>query len=395
MERKTLLVESLKLRPELIKMRRHIHAYPELGFQEVKTAKLISNTLKKLGLAIQEKVAKTGVVGLLRGNQKGKTVAIRADMDALPIQEQNRKKYRSKIPGLMHACGHDGKMAIALGVASLLSRIRNELKGNVKFIFQPDEEGSGGARAMIAEGVLQNPKVNCMFCVDLDPLLNTGKIGMRDGVTTANIDGFEISVIGKGGHGARLDRAIDVVMVTARVIEALHYIIPRQQHPCIPVAISIGEIHGGTASNVVPVRVTLKGTIRTFDNETRRNVLTKIKSTVACICRTYRAQYQIQHISSYPALKNDTELNDIIANIGAQLLGPKNVYSYKYPFLEGDDVSFFFQQVPGVLFSIGVGNRKKGIVYPFHSPLFDIDEDALPIGVAVLTGCVLKYLNSN
>lgn len=395
MKRNILLEESLKLRPKLVKIRRLIHAYPELGFQEVKTAKLISNTLKKLGLIVQEKVAKTGVVGLLKGNQKGKTVAIRADMDAIPIQEKTKKKYSSKLPGVMHACGHDGKMAVALGAASLLSRSRNELRGSIKFIFQPNEEGSGGARAMISEGVLKNPKVDSMFCFDLDPFLNIGKIGVRNGVATANVDDFEISIIGKGGHSARLYRAIDVVMVAAKIVEALHYTIPRRQHFRMPVAISIGEICGGTASNVVPDLITLKGTIRTFNNKTRKKVLIKIKSTIACICRTYRAQYQIRYISSYSAFKNNAELNNIVINIGAKVFGRKNVYNYKYPFFEGEDVGFFFQEVPGTIFSFGIRNRKKGIVHAFHSPLFDIDEDALPIGAVVLTGCVLKYLNSD
>lgn len=395
MELATLLKESYKLKSELVKIRRYFHSYPELGFQEVKTARLIADRIKKLGLEVRKKVAKTGVVGILRGNKKGKTIAIRSDMDALPIQERTRKKYASKISGVMHACGHDGKMAIVLGVASLLSRIRHEFKGNVKFIFQPNEEGLGGAQAMISAGVLSKPKVDCMLCVDIDPFLNTGKIGVRNEVATANVDGFEISIIGTGGHGARLYRATDVVMVAAKIVESLHYIIPRQQHPCIPVAISIGEIHGGTASNVVPDRVTLRGTIRTFDNETKKNVFSKIKITVACVCRIYRSEYQIKYTSSYPTLKNDTKLNNIITNIGAQLLGPKNVYTYKYPFFEGEDVGFFFQKVPGAIFTLGTRNREKKIVYPSHSPLFDIDEDILPIGVAVLTGCVLEYLNSN
>lgn len=389
-----LLKESLKLKPEVIKIRRQIHSYPELGFQEVKTARLIADKLKRSGLKVQERVAKTGVVGILRGSKKGKTIALRSDMDALPIQERTKKKYASKIPGVMHACGHDGKMAIVLGVASLLSRIRNELKGNVKFIFQPNEEGSGGAQKMISAGALKNPKVNCIFSFDLSPFLDAGKIGIREGIVTANVADFEISIIGKGGHVAQRWEAVDTVGIAAKVIEALQFVIPQEQHPCAPIVISIGEIHGGTASNVIPDCVKLNGTIRTLDNITHKNVMSKIKKIITAICRAYGAQLEIIFCPSHPSIQNNHQLNNIVTDVAILLLGKKNIYNFEHPFFEGEDIGYFFQRAPGVIFSIGIRNKKKGIVYPLHSPFFDLDEDVLPLGVAVVAGCILQYLDS-
>lgn len=395
MELDNLLKQSLKLKSEVIKIRRQIHSYPELGFQEVKTAKLIAKELKRAGLEVKEKVARTGVVALLKGRKKGKTVVIRSDMDALPIQERTKKKYASKVPGVMHACGHDGKMAIVLGVASLLGKIREELKGQVKFIFQPNEESSGGAQAMIAAGVLKNPKVDSVFGFDLSPFLDAGKIGIRRGIVTANVDDFEISIIGKGGHVAQRWETVDTIYITAKVVEALQFIVPQKQNPCVPVVISIGEIHGGTASNVIPDRIRLKGTIRTLDSITRRNIMGKIKKTLPAICRGYGAQCEIRFIPFYSSVVNNPKLNGIVADVGRRLLGSKKIFNFKYPFFEGEDIGYFFREVPGVIFSIGIRNRKKGIVYPLHSPFFDLDEDVLPLGVAVVAGCILEYLNSD
>jgi len=394
MEFNTLLKESLRLKTEVIKIRRQIHSYPELGFKETKTARLIADKLRKSGLKVKEKVAKTGIVGVLKGGKEGKTIAIRVDMDALPIQERTGEKYASKIPGVMHACGHDGKIAIVLGVVSLLSRIREQLRGQVKFIFQPNEEGAGGAQAMIAAGVLKKPKVDAIFGFDLAPFLDAGKIGIRKGIVTANVEDFEISVIGKGGHAAQRWEAVDTVATTAKIIEALQFVIPQKQHPCVPIVISIGKIHGGTATNVIPDRVTLSGTVRTFDTITHKNVISKIKKIITAICRAYGAQLEIIFSPSYHSIQNDPQLNNIVTEVAARLLGRKSIYSFKYPFFEGEDIGCFFQKVPGVIFSIGIRNRKKGITYPLHSSFFDLDEDALPLGVSVVAGCVLKYLNS-
>ncbi|MFC1698604.1 M20 family metallopeptidase [Candidatus Omnitrophota bacterium] len=393
MKESDLLKESFKIKSEIIKIRRQIHAYPELGFGELKTARLIARKLKSLGLTVQEKVAQTGVIGILKGGKTGKTVAVRTDMDALPIQERTGKKYASKIPGVMHACGHDGKIAIALGVAHLLSKIAaDKIKGQVKFVFQPNEEGSGGAQAMIAAGALRNPRVDSIFGFDLSPSLDSGKMYVRKGIVTANIDDFEITVIGKGGHAAQPWKTVNPILVAAKIVEALHSSVSRQQNFRLPAVISIGEIHGGTASNIIPHSIRLKGTARTLDLATRKNILRKIKQVVDDICRAHRAQHQLQFIPSYPSLANNAQLNDIIIGAGEKLLGPKNICYCKHPFFEGEDISYFFKKIPGAIFSIGIRNRKKGIAHLTHSPFFDLDEAALPIGVAIVAGSILRYL---
>ncbi|MCM8823419.1 MAG: M20 family metallopeptidase [Candidatus Omnitrophica bacterium] len=388
-----ILKETFKLKPWLIKLRRHFHQYPELSWQEFKTSARVERELKKLNIEVK-RIAKTGVVGILNGKKKGKCVAIRADMDALPIQEKTNKPYASKIYNVMHACGHDAKIAIVLGVAKLLRKMRDKLKGSVKFIFQPNEEGSGGAELMIKEGVLKNPKVSAIFSVDFDPYLKSGKIGIREGMFFANIDSFEISIFGKGGHGGRLYRAVDVMLVSAKVIEALQYYLPRRFHPCVPLTVSFGEIKAGSAPNVIPDTVVMKGTIRTFAEDVQRELKRKIEEIVRGICRIYKADYRIDYFSYYPGSANNSELNKIVEKVAKEIVGTKNIYKYQYPFFESEDISYFFRIVPGTVFSLGIRNPKKGIIYPAHSPYFDIDEDVLPIGVAVLTGCLIEYLNN-
>lgn len=392
---KTLLKEALKLKPELIKIRRLIHSYPELGYQEIKTAKLISTRLKKLGIIVHEKVAKTGVVGILKGGKFGKTIAIRSDMDALPIHEQTRKKYSSKIPGVMHACGHDGKIALVLGTAKLLARLRTKLTGQVKFIFQPNEEGSGGAQAMIQAGVLEKPKLDCIFGLDISPYLDTGKIGVRYGIAAANVQDFEISIGGKGGHIARPHETMDTVLVASQIVEGLQLIINRQVNPVNPAIISVGEIDGGTASNIFPSCIKLRGTIRTLSNSLHKMLIGKIKRLVKNVSQNYGLKCQIRFLTSYPALTNDDRLNNLLVDVVKKLLGRKSLFTWPYASLGGEDLSFFFRLCPGIIFSVGVRNKNKGIIFPEHSPHFDLDEDALPIGTAILTGCVLRYLESN
>jgi len=355
---------------------------------------LIANKLKKLGLEVQVKVAKTGVVGILRGNKKGETIAIRSDMDALPIQEQNKTKYASRIPGVMHACGHDGKIAICLGVAMLLSKFRHLLTGQVKFIFQPNEESSGGAQAMIAAGVLKKPKVDCIFGYDLSPNFACGRIGVRSGIVTANVDDFEISIIGQGGHAAQRWKTVDTVMAAAKIIEELQLVIPRQQQPGRPAVISIGQLHGGTAINVIPDCIELKGTVRTFYSSTRKKVLNMIEKQVTSICRSYKARHKLHFIPSYPCVENHHNLNKIVISAVKRLLGPEKLHYHKYPVFAGEDIGYFFQKVPGVIFSIGVRNKKRGIVHPRHSSFFNLDENALPVGVAVVTSCIAEYLKA-
>lgn len=392
---KSLLQEALKLKPELIKIRRLIHSYPELGYQEIKTAKLISTTLKKLGLIVHNKVTKTGVVGILKGNKLGKTVAVRSDMDALPIHEKSKKKYRSKIPGIMHACGHDGKIAVVLGAATLLAGLRTKLVGQVKFIFQPNEEGSGGAQAMISAGVLENPKVDCMFGIDISSYIDTGKIGVRYGITAANVQDFEILISGKGGHIARPHETTDTVLVASQIIEELQLIINRCVNPVNPAIISIGEIDGGTATNVFPNCIKLRGTIRTLNNSLHKMLIGKIKRLVKNVSQNYSVKCELRFLTSYPMLINDKNLNNLLVKVIKKMFGGKGLFTWPYASLGGEDLSLFFRHVPGIIFSIGVRNKKKGIISPEHSPFFDLDEDALPFGSAIVTGCVLEYLNSN
>jgi amidohydrolase len=380
--------------PKLVKLRREFHQYPETAFEEFETSKRVIRELKKLKLQVKTGIAKTGVVGVLYGNRKGKTVALRSDMDALPITEQTNVPYKSKIKGKMHACGHDMHMACVIGAATVLSRMKNELPGNVKFIFQPSEEsGSGGALPMIKAGALKNPDVSGLFALHTDPAIPVGKMGVKDGPMMAHTNSFDLTITGKGGHGARPHQGVDAISVTAQVIQALQTIVSRRINPFDPAVLSIGVIQGGTASNIICDKVLLKGTVRTLDKKLNQRIPQMIRQTVSGITRSAGAGFVLDYRLGYPVLINHPEMTNLARKAISSLYSRKAVVEIKTPVMGGEDCAYFLRKVPGTFMRVGIRNPKKKAIYPWHHPRFNLDENAIKIGTSVLSQCVYDFLS--
>lgn len=310
----------------MINLRETIHMYPEDGFSEFTTSKIIIEELEKLGIKVQKNVAKTGVVGLIEGKYPGKTVLLRADMDALKIQEQADVEYKSKIDGMMHACGHDGHVAGLLGAAMILNELKDNLHGNVKLVFQPAEERDGGALPMIEEGVLENPKVDAAFAAHLWGYLNEGEVHLKEGAMMASPDIFNIKVIGKGGHGAVPQEAIDPIVITCQIVNSLQTIVSRKINPLDPVVITCGRIQGGDCHNVIPNEVELEGTIRTFNEETRNWVPKVMEDLIRGITTSQGAAYEFKYEPKYPALINDKYMTSFAKESLKKVVGEENVF---------------------------------------------------------------------
>jgi amidohydrolase len=375
----------------LVEVRRTIHMNPELGFEEIETSKLVAGWLEKFGLQIQRGLAKTGVVGLLQGEKGGKTVAIRADMDALPLEEANQVPYRSKVKGKMHACGHDGHVAILLGVARLFSSIRERVKGNIKWVFQPAEEGGGGGRIMVEEGVLENPKVDAIFGAHLFPDLQIGKVGIHEREGLAATDRVIIKMLGKGGHGAYPHLSRDPILAAGHLITQIHSIVSRSIAPLDSAVITIGKVSGGTAFNIIPDEVELLGTVRSLTLPVREELKARLEQVTQGVARSFDLDYRFDFQYGYPALVNDPEMSHLVASACANGIGKENV-EFLRPSMGGEDFSYYLQKVPGSFFRLGCRNEAKGIVHPFHSSHFDIDEEVLPFGVEMFARIIDQYL---
>lgn len=375
----------------LVEIRRRIHMHPELGFEEVETAKLIAEWLERFGLEVRTGVAKTGVVGLLRGKEPGKTVAIRADMDCLPMDEPQRVPYASKVKGKMHACGHDAHTTILLGVARFFSGLSDRVKGNIKWIFQPAEEGGGGGEVMVKEGVLENPKVDAIFGAHVFPLLPVGKVGVYEKEGLAAADRVVIKVIGKGGHGAFPHLCKDPIMVAAHLITQIHSVVGRDINPIDSGVISICKVTGGTAFNIIPDEVELWGTVRSLTTEVREKLRTRLEQVVKGVAESFGVDCRLDYEYGYPVLINDPEMSKLVAKACADGIGPENVVVVK-PAMGGEDFAYYLEKVPGAFFRLGIRNEEKGIVHPYHSALFDIDEDVLPLGVEMFVRIIDRYL---
>ncbi|MCP2618233.1 amidohydrolase, partial [Candidatus Aminicenantes bacterium AC-335-A11] len=350
----------------------------------------------KLGLEVKTGIAHTGVVGLLKGTQPGTTVALRADMDALPIQELNDIPYKSKRKGVMHACGHDVHMTVALGVAMVLSRMRDEIKGNIKFIFQPAEEGAppgeeGGASLMIKEGVLENPKVSAIFGLHVFPLLNVGTIGYRPEAFMAQSNRFEIEIIGKGAHGATPHLGIDAVVIASEVVLALQTIPSRQIDAREPVVLSVGIIEGGNRFNIIADKVRLVGTVRVFSKEMSREVKEKMEKIIKGITESYGASYKFQYVEGAPPVHNDPSLTRESIKVIEKIIGSKNVILLK-PQMVAEDFSYYGVKIPSFFYFLGVRNEKKGITHMLHTPYFNVDEECIPIGIRLMCNLLFAYL---
>lgn len=377
--------------PALVKWRRDFHAHPELGFQEHRTAAVVAAHLRRLGLQVQEGVAGTGVVGLLEGAVPGRTILVRADMDALPVQEANEAEYRSQVPGVMHACGHDGHTAIGMGVAQLLAGRQDRMAGCVKFVFQPAEEGPGGARPMVEAGVLTAPAVDAALGIHLSSSYPLGQIGVRPGPVMAATAPFSIVVRGKGGHAAFPHRLVDPILAAAHVVTALQSIVSRNLDPLKPGVISVATIHGGTAGNVIPPEVLLTGTIRAFEDGVRQELAERIGAVADGVCRALGAECAYEYQFSYPALVNDAEMAGLVAGVAARLFGQEQVVEAG-PVMGGEDMAYFLREVPGCFAWVGAKNSARGLDFPHHHPRFDFDEDALANGVALVSAAALEYL---
>lgn len=375
----------------LIEIRRTIHMRPELGFEEVETSKLVAHWLEKFGLEVKTGIAKTGVVGLLRGAKPGKTIAIRADMDALPIEEANEVPYRSQIKGKMHACGHDAHTTILLGVARFYSALRDQIKGNIKWIFQPAEEGGGGGKVMTEEGVLENPQVDAIFGAHVYPDLSIGQVGIHEREGLAATDRFIIKLLGKGGHGAYPHLCKDPILAAGHMITQIHSIVSRNVPPLDSAVITIGKISGGTAFNIIPDEVELIGTVRSLTPQVREILKNRLEEEVQGIARSFGVDYQFTFNYGYPALINDPAMSRLVANVCTRAIGQENVI-YVKPSMGGEDFAYYLQKVPGAFFRLGCRNEQKGIVQTFHNANFNIDEDVLPFGVEVFVRIIDEFL---
>ncbi|CAA9579117.1 MAG: N-acetyl-L,L-diaminopimelate deacetylase [uncultured Thermomicrobiales bacterium] len=380
--------------PQVVADRRYLHQHPELGFQEENTARFVAEKLRSFGIETRTGVAKTGVVGLLRGDRPGKTVLLRADMDALPIEELNDVPYKSGTPGVMHACGHDSHTAMLLGVARLLAERKDEIKGTVKFVFQPSEEvPPGGAKPMIEEGVLEDPRVDAAFGVHIGQDLPVGTIGVCAGPTNAASDGFIATIKGVGGHAARPHGCVDPIVVAAQCIGALQTLVSREVNPLRQAVITVGSLHAGTVSNIIPEEAIMKATVRTFDEEVRQNLAERIPALITGIAAAMRAEAEVQYRFGYPALVNDPAMTDLVRAVAREVVGPDKVVE-REPGMGGEDMSYFLQRVPGCFFRIGSRNYERGLIHGHHHPRFDIDDEgALPVGVAAVAAVALRFLN--
>jgi len=385
------------LEPKLIETRRDFHRHPELSNREERTARVVAEKLRALGLdEVRTNVARHGVVGLLKGTKPGPVVALRADMDALPINETIDVPYKSLVPGVKHACGHDAHTTVELGVAEVLSKMRDEIHGSVKFLFQPAEEGApadeeGGAPLMIKEGALENPKPLAIFGLHTTPEEEAGQIGYRAGPSQASSDGFSITVHGKMSHAASPQKGIDTIVVAAECVSALQSIKSRRIDAFEPVVITIGTIHGGNRQNILADEVKMEGTVRTLSEDVRNRVEQLMRETLAGVTKAYGARFEMKYSRGTMVVDNDPKLVAETLPILRRVLGEKNVLEAPKR-MGAEDFSFYQQVVPGFFLRLGSGNKAKGITAEGHTPEFDIDEECLVTGVKVMANIAMDFL---
>ncbi len=377
------------LAPRLIEIRRHLHAHPELSGEEYQTAAYVAGVLSSCGLHVREAVGKTGVVGELIGEGKDKrTLAIRTDMDALPIHERTQLDFASRTPGIMHACGHDVHTTLGLGTAMILSQLSQSLPGNIRFLFQPAEEVAQGARWMVKDRAIE--AVDAILGVHVFPSIPARRIGIRYGALTAAADDLEIIIQGESGHGARPHQAIDAIWIASQVITSLQQAIGRTQNPLHPIVLTIGKIEGGRAANVIADRVKMVGTVRSLHPDSHANLPQWIENIVAGVCQIYGAKYQVNYSRGVPSVQNDLNLTKLLEKASREAWGSDRVQIIPEPSLGAEDFSVYLEKVPGCMFRLGVGHTEKDN-YPLHHPLFEVDEAAIITGVVTLAYSAYKY----
>lgn len=387
-----------RIEAELKENRRYIHMHPELSFREYNTSSFIQKKLDEMGIKYVSGIAENGICAYIYGNkniesESTKSILIRADMDALPIDEVSDKPYKSQNKNVMHACGHDAHVAVLLGVCKVLNNFKDKFGGVVKAVFQPGEETSGGALPMIEEGVLENPHTDVCVALHCDSDLDCGTIRVKPGSLYASPDDFRITVKGKGGHGAEPHNCIDPIMISASIIQALNNLISRETDPFDNAVISVGSIHGGSATNIIPDSVEIQGTARSLTNEVRGFLKKRIGETAEGICKTFGAECEYEYTELFPPLINDEKLAEDVYDSACRSIGKDKCVWGGAPTMAGEDFSYFSQNRPSVLFKLGCRNKSLGIVSLIHHSSFDIDENCLKTGVKVFVGFVLDYLN--
>jgi amidohydrolase len=387
----TLSPEIQGLAADMVAVRRDLHRHPELGFRETRTAGIVAERLRALGLEVQTGVARTGVVGLLRGARPGRTLLVRADMDALPLPEEKESPYRSEVESVMHACGHDGHVAMALAAAAALAAMRDRLSGNVKFCFQPAEEGPGGAKPMIEAGVLRDPPVDAAVGIHLWNDLEVGTLGVGAGPMMAAADEFDILIEGVGGHGAYPHESVDPVLVAAHVVTALQSIVSRNLSPLYPAVVSVGVIKAGYAFNIIPRTATLVGTLRSYRDDVRQTLARRVGEIASGVAGAFGARARYVYKEGYPPTVNDKAMSAFAAEQACGVFGASHVIEPE-PSMGGEDMSYYLREVPGTFLFLGSRNPDQGFEAPHHSPFFDFDEAALPAGAETFTRIALAYL---
>jgi amidohydrolase len=394
MTNEKILDKAREIKEWLTQVRREFHQYPELGTEEYMTAQKIASYLEDLKIEYLTGVAGTGVVGIIRGQSGGKTVALRADMDALPIEDAKNTPYKSKVKGKMHACGHDAHMTVVLGAARVLKGLENELSGNVKLFFQPAEETIGGAKRMIEEGVMENPLVDVVLGLHVNPEIPTGSISLKYGKVNAASDIFTINIYGQSGHGAYPHSATDAITAAAQVITALQTIVSRNVDPRDCAVISPGTIKGGYISNIIADKVEITGIVRTLSPVTRKEILRRLEDLIKHVAAGLGARGEVIWEEGYPSLINTDEFVDLIRRNAEDLLGKEKVHILTEASLGVEDFAYFLEKTPGAFFGLGCACKEKRITHSLHNKHFDIDEDCLSIGVALQVKNVLAILSS-
>jgi amidohydrolase len=384
---------SSEITDKVISIRREIHKYPELGFEEFKTSAFITDYLNGLGLKVKTNIAGTGVVGILEGYRAGKTVAIRADMDALPITEQNEHEFVSQNSGIMHACGHDAHIAMALGTAEILTKMRDKINGSVKFIFQPGEEGMGGAKSMIEEGVLLEPYVDVIIATHVNPELKLGRIAVGSGSILASQSEFEITIKGKGGHAAKPQDTVDPISIGVNLINIFQTIITREKNPLSNAVLSITYFHAGSSYNIIPEYAVIKGTVRTFDSNLDKYISKRMEEMTSLTTKAMGAEYEFVYNVGYPPVINHTNVvENIIASAG-KIIEKEYIIKNPEPAMMSEDFAYYVQKIPGALYILGCAKPDRDTSYNLHSSKFDIDENCLKIGMQIMAQTAIDIIN--
>lgn len=383
--------QTVGIYEEAVRLRRMIHENPELGFEEYKTAEIIANYLQELGIEVTTGVAKTGVVGILQGEKEGPVLALRADIDALPIHENTDVSYKSKNPGVMHACGHDMHTAMLLSAAKVLSQNKQHISGTIKFIFQPAEEMKGGGIKMVEEGVLNNPSVDHIFAFHVWPEIATGKYGFRNGAIMASMDTFDVVLKGKQGHGAAPHQGVDAIVGAAHVVTALQTIVSRETDPIDSVVLTIGTIEAGDGFNIIPEKARFRGTVRTLNANTRKEVATSIQRIIEGVASALKLEVEINYNENvgYPVTMNDPKFNEHAATVATDLFGEDSVQWLSKPSMASEDFAFYLEQVPGTFVFLGVAENPEDPM-KLHSDVFLPDEKAMIQGISLIVGLVIN-----